>query len=189
MIAARCPHEGAWPRPGELCPRCGAAGAAIVRLAPSLVSGGCVFESSPARGLSTGEMRALLGQPAADEALVERKLQEGGDDPGASTPFDEDPALAEREAYEEALAWELNLKLSRAVGEDFGPAVLLVIPGASPSWAGELLRADDAELRRVLLSQKTAAWGPRPRYPSGALMMVFHTEAVGEALDEVSGDG
>lgn len=182
MIVAHCPHEAAIP-PGELCVRCEAAGAAVVRLAPPSMPSGFLFESSPARGLSTGELRALLGRGAADEALVERKLM--GEDElveAGLDHYDEDPEGAERGAYEEALAWRLNLKLSAAVGEDFGPAFLLVIPGTSPSWAGELLRADDAEVRSALLAQKTGAWGPPPRMPSGSLMMLFLAEGGEEDL-------
>lgn len=177
MIAPRCPHEGSARSPGELlCARCEEAGAAVVRLAPRHLPAGVLFESSPAKRLCTQEMRELLGTGAADEALVERKLATEAE---AFFRYEEDPQAAEREAYEEALAWRINLRLSGIVDdEEFGPAALVVVPGDSASsWAAEILRVPDDEIRRALLPQKTARWGPPPRTPAGALMMLFVAES------------
>ena len=184
MITARCPHD---PKvePGRLCKLCLALGAGIVELGTAEAPGAVVFEMSPAQGLTTGELRAMIAPTNADEALVERKLMgETELDEAGLVPFDEDPRAAEREAYEGELACKLNERLTEAVGDRWGPAAFLVIPETNPSWAGELLRAKPEEIRHVLRELGLEPGHPRPddRAP-----MIFRAEDTVVDCEETPG--
>lgn len=163
MIARHCPHEAATPA-GSLCARCEQMGAAVVEIDPPDTPGAVVFETSPAAGLSTGDLRGLIGAEAADAALVERKLLSEDDlEEAGLEPYEEDPEAAERQAYEGELAWRLNERLTEVVGDRWGRANLVVVPEKGPSWAAELLGAGAEEVREVLAEQGTPSGSPRPQ--------------------------
>ena len=157
MITNRCPHDENTPA-GELCERCEQQGVGILEL-DAEGEGVVTFLVSISKGLKLEDYENLLSQEERDEALVRRKLMTEEElEEGMFVPYEEDPLLAEEDAYEDELVWKLNARLTELVGGMWERATLYVIPEEpGSSWAHIMFSASPEEVRTALEGQSPGA--------------------------------